>query len=198
MRLGYDTKKNSKTVLSHRFNLFLKCLTSLTSSNMSKKRLRIFFLPWDSEGSIFFVLRWICLIFSHKCSIGMCSSHGIGEILNWLLPLLSEGLNFEKIEENSSEPLEIHIDSLIFQKARQNQVTYFKSTRKRSLGGMNFWNPVMSFLGKKIRFQKRRKFSNFWLCPPAKLPKFEQWIWFSYICCFSVNATQRVLYLSNL
>ena len=140
----------------------------------------------------------IAMCSSHKCSIGMCSSHGIGEILNWLLPLLSEGLNFEKIEENSSEPLEIHIDSLIFQKARQNQITYFKSTRKRSLGGMNFWNPVMSFLGKKIRFQKRRKFSNFWLCPPAKLPKFEQWIWFSYICCFSVKSTQRVLSVSNL
>ena len=178
--------------------MFLKCLTSLTSSNMLKKRLKLFFCSGTPKDHFFFVLRWICLIFSHKCSIGMCSSHGIGEILNWLLPLLSEGLNFEKIEENSSEPLEIHIDSLIFQKARQNQVTYFKSTRKRSLGGMNFWNPVMSFLGRKIRFQKRRKFSYFWLCPPAKLPKFEQSIWFSYICCISVTFNQRVLYLSNL
>ena len=196
--MGYNTKKNSKAVLSHRFNLFLKCLTSLTSSNMSKKRLRIFFLPWDSEGSIFFVLRWICLIFSHKCSIGICSSHGIGEILNWLLPLLSEGLNFEKIEEKFLRTARNTYYSLVSQKTRQNQITYFKSTRKISLAGIRFWNPVMTFLGRKIRFQKRRKFSYFWLCPPAKLPKFEQWIWFSYICCFSVNATQRVLYLSNL
>ena len=40
-KLGYDTKKNNKAVLSHRFNLFLKCLTSLTSSNMSKKHLNL-------------------------------------------------------------------------------------------------------------------------------------------------------------
>ena len=100
-----------------------------------------------------------------------------------------------KSKKNSSEPLEIHIDSPVSQKARQNQITYFKSRRKISLGGMNFWSPVMSFLGSKIRFQKRRKFSYFWLCPPAKLPKFAQWIWFSYICCISVTSTQRVLYL---
>ena len=94
-----------------------------------------------------------------SCSIGMCSSHGIGEVLNWLLSLLSEGLklNFEKIEEK-------------FLRTARN--TYWFS-----------------------RFQKRRKFSYFWFCPPAKLPKFEQWIWFSYICCISVTSTQRVLYL---
>ena len=97
-----------------------------------------------------------------------------------------------KSKKNSSEPLEIHIDSLISQKARQNQITYFKSTRKISLDGTNFWNPVIPFLGRKIRFQKRRKFSYFWLCPPAKLPKFEQWIWFSYICSISVTFPQRV------
>ena len=60
----------------------------------------------------------------------MSSSHGIGEILNWLLPLLTEGLNFEKIEKKSSEPLEIHIDFPVSQKAWQNQITYFKSTEK--------------------------------------------------------------------
>ena len=94
-----------------------------------------------------------------SCSIGMCSSHGIGEVLNWLLSLLSEGLklNFEKIEEK-------------FLRTARN--TYWFS-----------------------HFKKRRKFSYFWLCPPAKLPKFEQWIWFSYICCISVTSTQRVLYL---
>ena len=156
----------------------MKCLTSLTSSNMSKKRLRIFFLPWDSEGSIFFVLRWICLIFSHKCSIGMCSSHGIGEILNWLLPLLSEGLNFEKIEEKFLRTTRDTYWFFRFPEGQAKSNTHFKSTRKISLGGMNFWNPVMSFLGSKIWFQKRRKFSYFWLCPPAKLPKFEQWLWF--------------------
>ena len=88
-KLGYDTKKNSKAVLSHRFNLFLNCLTSLTSPDMSKKRLILPFFLWDSEGSFIFVLQWIFLLFSHKCSIVMCSSHGICEILNWLLPLLS-------------------------------------------------------------------------------------------------------------
>ena len=135
-----------------------------------------------------------------SCSIGMCSSHGIGEVLNWLLSLLSEGLklNFEKIEEKFLRTARNTYYSLVSQKTRQNQITYFKSTRKISLAGIRFWNPVMTFLGRKIRFQKRRKFSYFWLCPPAKLPTFEQWIWFSYICCFSVNATQRVLYLSNL
>ena len=97
-----------------------------------------------------------------SCSVGMCSIHGIGEVLNWLLPLLSEGLklNFEKIEEK-------------FLRTARN--TYWFS-----------------------RFQKRRKFSYFWLCPLAKLPKFEQWIWFSYICCISVTSTQRVLYLCIL
>ena len=103
-----------------------------------------------------------------------------------------------KSKKNSSEPLEIHIDSLVSQKARQNQITYFKSTRKTSLGGMNFWNSAMSFLGRKITFQKWRKFSYFWLCPPAKLPKFEQWVWFSYICCISVTSTQPVLYLISV
>ena len=99
-----------------------------------------------------------------SCSVGMCSSHGIGEVLNWLLPLLSEGLklNFEKIEEK-------------FLRTARN--TYWFS-----------------------RFQKRRKFSYFWLCPPAKLPKFEQWIWFSYICCIGnlYSAGIVSLYLSNL
>ena len=70
---------------------------------------------------------------------------------------------WENWKKNSSEPLEIHIDSPVSQKARQNQITYFKSTRKISLGGKNFWNPVMSFLGSKIWFPKRRKFSYF-LC----------------------------------
>ena len=36
------------------------------------------------------------------------------------------------------EPLEIHIASSISQKARQNQITYFKSTGKISLSSRNF------------------------------------------------------------
>ena len=57
-KLGYDIKKKSKAVLSHRFNLFLKCLTSLTSSNMSKKRLKLFFFALELRTIIFFfVLR---------------------------------------------------------------------------------------------------------------------------------------------
>ena len=47
----------------------------------------------------------------------------------------------ENRKKKSSEPLEIYVDSPVSQKARQNQITYFKSTRKISLGGMNFWNP---------------------------------------------------------
>ena len=69
------------------------------------------------------------------------------------------GLNFEKIKKNPSEPLEIYTDSSVSQKARQNQITYFKSTGKISLGGRNFQNPVMSSLGNKIRFQNKGKFA---------------------------------------
>ena len=104
---------------------------------------------------------------------------------------------WENWKKNSSEPLEIHIDSPVSQKARQNQITYFKSTGKISLSSRNFWNPVMPFFGSKILFQKRRKFS-FFFCLPAKLPKFEQWIWFTYIWCISVTSTQWVVHLSNL
>ena len=151
-----------------------------------------FFLLWESEGSFFFVLQWICLLFLHKWFIGMCSNHVIGVILNLPLPLLPEGLNFEKIKKKFSEPLEKHIGSPVSQKASQKSITYFKYMGKISLGN---WNPVKSFLGGKIRFKKDKNFPifNFW--PSAKLPKFEQWLWFSYIYIYIYI---YILYLVNL
>ena len=118
-----------------------------------------FFFSRTPKDKFFFVLQWICLLFSHKCSIGMCSSHGICESLNWPLPLLSQGLNFEKITKKPSEPLEIHIDSPVSQRLGKIKLHILNL----SLGGMKFWNPIMSFLESKIWFPKRRKFFYF-LC----------------------------------
>ena len=120
------------------------------------------FLFWDSEGLNSFVLQWICLYFSSKCSIGMCSIHAIGETRFWNDPSPPESLNFEKIEKKkSSETLEKHVDLLISQKVRQKPITFFKCTGKISFIVRNFGITAMWFLGDKICFKKGENFPIF-------------------------------------
>ena len=97
-KLGYDTKENSKAVLRHRSNLLLNCLTSLTSPHMSKKRIKLLFLLWF--WSIFLFCSELAFFFSQVFHRDMLQSWDRWDF-ELTLPLLSEGLNFEKIEKKS-------------------------------------------------------------------------------------------------
>ena len=66
-----------------------------------------------------------------------------------------------KSKKISYEPLGKHIRSPLSKKARQKPITFSKSTAKISLDCKDFWNPVISFLGSKIRFEKDKNFPSF-------------------------------------
>ena len=92
--------------------------------------------------------------------------HGICEILNWLLPLLSQSLNFEKIEKKKNPQNRWrYILILLFPRRLGKIKLHILNLRGKQVrfGRYEFRNPVISFLGSNIWFPKRRKFF-YYLC----------------------------------